>query len=555
MAVSRYRTCFTGIPARITTWRRCGMLVSVGHGNLVCKDGYERRQGASGEFQWLAQSGARGTMSTSETALLRGTIQNFPFDYMFAGDGLAEDPDAFVKLGRLGEAMITDNGLLGPSGQAAILTYFGQFIDHDITLNTDSDPASLEDFAVAPADGRLTRNARDAVRNVIRNGRNPSLQLDSLYGDGSAVEDLLRDGAKLKVGQTSTNAPNDLPRLAHTAPQLINNADTFPSTALIGDGRNDENLIIAQLHLAFIRFHNAVVDSLPAELDPEEAFAEARRLTVLHYQWLVLNAYLPKICDPATLLQVIATGAGRFTAFSGGMHKMPLEFSVAAFRFGHSMIRPAYEFNDTFGTSPGKASARLQELFTFTGGRGRLPGARLPHVWVIDWSNFLGENEDAVRNARLTDTAIAEGLDSLFDSNPALRNLPARNLRRSYVLAIPTAQQVLAALGEGAGVAPLTSAELDGFAGGLLAELGYRDATPLWFYVLLEAELRASGRHLGTLGSMIVAETLVGLLVEDRKSVWHVGSGTDRRWHPGEAGLASEPIDSFEKFLRFAGVM
>lgn len=521
------------------------MLANVGHGNLVCKGGYGQRHGSSGEYCWVAE----------KSSLLRGKVRDNPFDYMFDGAGLPEDPDAFDKLGRLGAAMITDKGLLGPTGQEAILTYFGQFVDHDITLNTDSDPDQLEEFAVAPADGNLTRNSRDAVRDVIKNGRMPSLRLDSLYGDGTEVEDLLRDGAKLKVGATTAGAPNDLPRLQHTAPQLIDNADTFPSTALIGDGRNDENLIVAQLHLAFIRFHNEVVDRLSEDLDDEEKFAKAREQTILHYQWLVLHAYLPRICENGVLGQVIATQAQRFVDFTGTDEKMALEFSVAAFRFGHSMIRSAYEFNDTFGTSPGKLNARLEELFTFTGGRSRLPGALLPHIWVIDWNNFLISADDSDLNARPTDTSIAEGLDALFQENPALRNLPARNLRRSYVLSIPTAQQVLDDLGSKSGISPLSKDELMGFADGLLEELGYLEDTPLWFYILLEAELRGDSKHLGDLGSLIVAETLIGLLVKDGKSIWHVGSGKDRKWHPSESSIAADPIDSFDKFLRFAGVL
>lgn len=123
------------------------------------------------------------------------------------------------------------------------------------------------------------------------------------------------------------------------------------------------------------------------------------------------------------------------------------------------------------------------------------------------------------------------------------------------MLSIPTAQQVLADLGMQPGLVLLSMVELGRFANGLLSELGYAEATPLWFYILLEAELRASGRHLGALGSQIVAETLVGLLVMDGKSVWHVGSGAERLWHPREAALMGQPIDTFEKFLRFAGVM
>ncbi len=519
------------------------MLIPTGHGKIVSTDrkGFTR-SASTGEYEVLPPRLEHGLVAPNPAS---------EFGYMFSGSGLAEDADAFDKLGRLGAAMITDTGqIMGPSGQPAIHTYFGQFIDHDITLNTDSDPASLPDFSVAPADGALVLNDRVHVKASIKNGRNPTLSLDSVYGDQTDREELLRDGARMRIGETDKGTPEDLPRFKAVAPDRINDDDIHPSTAFIADGRNDENLIVAQLHLAFLRFHNAVVDHLDVaepHLDPEQKFARARDLTTLHYQWLVANVYLPAICDRQALDTVWQSGAARYRAFVGsGAGQIPYEFSVAAFRFGHSMIRPEYVFNANFGR------ARLDQMFAFTGGEDSAfaGSAKLPKIWVIDWSNFI-VTEGEERTARPTDSSLADGLDLLDSKIDALKILPVRNLRRSYVLNIPTAQSVQAEVD----VVPLSDKELRGFGGGLLAELGYLEHTPLWLYILLEAELRAGGKNLGPMGSTLVAEVLIGLLFEDRNSILHRASGKGASWVPSDAGLGGSPIDNFEKFLRFAGVM
>ncbi|MEP6199978.1 MAG: peroxidase family protein, partial [Marinomonas sp.] len=353
--------------------------------------------------------------------------------------------------------MVTDAGIIGPKGQPAILTYFGQFIDHDITLNTDSDPDNLPAFSIANEDGSLTRNSREAVLETIKNGRIASLRLDSLYGDDEAIEPFLRDGAKMKIGRTTSNRPNDLPRMADLP--AGNEFDDDPNAPIIGDARNDENLIVAQLHLAFLRFHNAIVDQLDPTLSDEERFQAAKRQTILTYQWLVLNDYCAALCVAGVLADALnAPAAESYRGFSQGAQIMPLEFSVAAFRFGHSMIRPEYHFNRNFGPNGELGRAPLSELFRFTGSGGLAGASRLSDLWVIDWNNFLPAGDEE-RAARGIDSTIAEGLDQLVLQKPellpvpvreALRHLPARNLRRSYVLAIPTAQQVLADLSDDA---------------------------------------------------------------------------------------------------------
>jgi len=525
------------------------MPTSIGHGKIVCRDDHENRDEASDEFVWVPRTSAAHGLTPGEEKLVRGSAPISSFDYFFDGDGLPEDTEAFARLGDVGAKMLTDSGLIGPRGLPAILTYFGQFVDHDITLNTDADPSNHREFAVAPPDGKLTRNARDEVRRVIVNGRIASLRLDSLYGDDTDVEDVLRDGAKMRIGTTTSGQPNDLPRLAQldTDHPLRQMSGATPSTPLVGDARNDENLIVAQLHLAFLRFHNAIVDALPTDMGEDKKFSEAKRLTILHYQWLVLEQYLPEICNREMLDRAVKEPAVFYQSFSNGTGKMPLEFSVAAFRFGHSMIRPQYRFNDSF------QNATLDDIFTFTGSGGGIQASGLPQIWVIDWANFLPD-DDEERAARGVDSKLAEDLGKLFERNPMLRSLPARNLRRSYVLSIPTAQQVLRALG-GHGPAPLTQDELRGFGDGVLEQHGYTEATPLWIYILLEAELREGARRLGPLGSLIVAQTLVGLMAEDPNSVLNSRPGKGMPWHPSQEPIGGTVIDSFDAMLRFAGVL
>lgn len=521
----------------------------MGHGDTVRPTDRAGEAGSNGEFYFTGPAGG----NTLGSRIMSTSTPSKAFGYMFDGDGLAEDPEAFERLGRLGKAMVTNDGVIGPNGQPAILTYFGQFIDHDITRNTDNNPDHLEDFSVARADERLTRNTRDAVLATIKNGRLASLRLDSLYGETPEMQANLRSGRKMKIGQTAAGRGFDIPRLADQGP--TSGIAGHPRDPFIGDPRNDENLVVAQLHLAFLRFHNAIADRLDPGLNDEDAFAAAQRLTILTYQWLVLNHYVRPLCDPDVVAQVLADPvAEHYTRFSRGAQVMPLEFSVAAFRFGHSMIRPGYVFNVTFPRSS------LADLFQFTGKGGLGGGTRLPDVWVIDWNNFLAD-DNAALIARGLDAQVAPGLDRLLvdpglppNVRAALENLPVRNLRRSYVLAIPTAQQVLRAMGGQANMEPLTPAELAGFAGGIIVAEGYLDQTPLWLYILLEAEIRTGRQRLGKLGSHIVAETLIGLLAEDPESVLHAGNGGGE-WSPAQEPVFDGPMDGLADMLRFAGVL
>jgi hypothetical protein len=550
-----------------------------------------------------------------------------------SGAALPTVGDAAARLDALAAAMAENPGdpgfADGESDIPAMMTYVGQFLDHDITLNTDGDGSEVAFNIDVPA---LAPASRDMVESNKLNLRRGTLRLDSVYGDGpnqsaavKALEAKLRDpgdSAKMRLGQVTPLPPAigflrpvlpvdqgaDIPRigqaigadLTEAQVRAAVGADATESQAdlfrrpLIGDARNDENLIVAQTHLAFLRFHNAIVDKLRADGfagSNDDLFKEARRQVTLVYQWLIANVYLKKVCDPAVVDQVIAARAPVYQAFHdahkdsvpGGARPMPLEFSVAAFRFGHSMIRGAYDHNRNFGrpaagdppTSPPKSPfASFANLFSFTGKGGMVPvppgqiepnppgadGApSLPDNWIIDWERFVHSNTGDLknRNARKIDTRLAKPLEQMFNQGPItslMRKLAARNLRRGYVLNLPSAQGLLATLAadHGVNIAALTPAQLaSGHTAAAVTAGGYDTATPLWFYLLKEAEL-AGGNHLGALGSRIVAETIIGLIVTDPNSFMN----QTNPWDPSQAVQPKgEVLNTFSAMLRAGGVL
>ncbi|MGL4242033.1 MAG: peroxidase family protein, partial [Beijerinckiaceae bacterium] len=185
-------------------------------------------------------------------------------------------------------------------------TYLGQFIDHDITLDLTSlgeqihDPEAKENF------------------------RSPSLDLDSVYllGPGGSPQLYERDPATLKTGPKlliGTAAQSGIPPFiggGGTVPNMP--AHDLPRTpltgvAMIGDPRNDENLLVAQTHVAFMRVHNKMVDHLKAKGVPAgQLFDEARKLTTGHSQWIVLHEFLEKLTGEAGIAARIMKQGRKF---------------------------------------------------------------------------------------------------------------------------------------------------------------------------------------------------------------------------------------------------
>jgi hypothetical protein len=506
------------------------------------------------------------------------------FDYLFAalkkdaGSHLPVDdpPRVIALLRRLGGAMAEPAASAAPpSAIPAVYTYWGQFIDHDLTLEDSEDP-QLQGPAVG--DPAMRPVAPDVVRRRLGNARHPYLNLDSVYGDGPSGEAAdFYDGARMRLGTLTTGGPGeqvpaardpehrDLPGRVRTP--RPGGPDVFP--ARIGDSRNDENLVVAQLHVAYLRFHNAVVDAVARTqpgLSTARLLAAAQRFVRHTHQWLIVNDYLRTVTVPGTVDWVLAESTGLYLRRfpRSKPPAMPLEFSVAAFRFGHSQIRNAYDYNRNFG-DPGFVAPRasLEQLFQFTGRGGFIGGApTLPFNWAIEWDRFTDKGDSDPRHfARPIDTQLADDL-SVMRNEPAdlagiQEHLAKRNLLRGYLLSIPTGEAVARAVQ----IRPLTQGELErstpaGVRSALRSpELSGR--TPLWYYVLKEAEVLTGGDSLGPVGSRLVAETIIGLIEHDPDSYRNAVAP----W--GEAAVPTIPttegrpveITSLRDLLRFAGVL
>jgi hypothetical protein len=448
-----------------------------------------------------------------------------PFRFSRVGPkGRAVRPGLIEKLA---EAMTQGGG--GRGDVPAGYTYLGQFIDHDLTM--DVTQVSLGD-EITPAQ--------------LLQARSPSLDLDSLYGAGPSDEESAKfyedDGLHLRTG-TTIRVGADREKVGHDLPRVGTGPTGAKRRALIPDPRNDENLIVAQTHLAMIRFHNRVVDKLPASVPAGRRFRRARRSVTLHYQWLVRHDFLPRIVQSNVLDDVFTNGRKLVepTALPTDVPTMPVEFSVAGFRLGHSMVRPSYDWNRRF---PGEAGS-LDYMFQFSGMGGDLGGeVRLLSNWLADWRRMYdfpagGHPDlaapDGVNFAQRIDTLLTDPLKNLppstFGGRAGLpfddprRNLAFRNLTRGSMLRLASGQQMVAHLNSlGVPVEPLTEAQiLEGRRGADFTSLP-NDAkerlvtsTPLWFYILREAE--TGNDRLRRVGGRIVAETFHRALEGSRFSI------------------------------------
>ncbi|MCE7000389.1 hypothetical protein LZG04_37070 [Saccharothrix sp. S26] len=316
-----------------------------------------------------------------------------------------------------------------------------------------------------------------------------------------------------------------------------------------------------------------VVDELALRgLTGQRLFAAAREQVVRHYQWMLRTDFLPRIVDPAIVDDVFTRGRRFFEApgrgTPHGLHPtMPLEFSVAAYRLGHSMIRDAYQWNRVFTTT---GPATLFLLFAFTGTSGNFdPGSALPDLddpnsgavdtlptnWIADFRRLYDFTEadrpdlapptaDGGNVTKRVDSLLVNPLTRLpagtFDGRgseiPEIqRNLAFRNLTRADMVRLAGGQQMAGFLG----VPALTEEQiLVGDRGASLESLtdaqkaAVTAATPLWLYVLREAEFH--GGRLGPVGGRIVAEVFHRAIEGSRTSIvrepsWRPEFGPDAR--------------------------
>jgi len=432
-----------------------------------------------------------------------------------------------------------ETDILRPERFPAGHILLGQFIDHDLTFDNTPLPEQQED---------------PLARTNFRTAR---FDLDSLYGVGPSVSPELYDRddpAKLRLtGLADPDTPDDLPRRS---------GGSADGTAIIGDPRNDENLIILQLHIAFVKFHNALVDHVRAQggsSGVDEAFQKAQRLCRWHYQWMVVHDFLPRVVGQTMVDAILKERAAEppivrlnfYQPANPDKPMMPIEFAVAAYRFGHSMLRPTYVINEDMGEVKGEVveAALFGEQSTNSNLNGKRP---CPPELVIDWRFFFDIPDAdppanaARRNAaRKLDSDLSVPLFTLPDSviPPPDRthiSLAERNLLRGKRLGLPSGQRVARKMR----VDALSNGQL-----GLGDDPGWEGQAPLWFYILKEAEIQHDGERLGAVGGRIVAEVFLGLLKLDRSS--YLGQNPPWRPQPPIAGAAGR--FGIGDLLKFAG--
>jgi hypothetical protein len=357
---------------------------------------------------------------------------------------------------------------------------FGQVIAHDIT----ADRSLLQHHANV-----------DALQNV----RTPRFDLELLYGMGPTGSPYLYDATdtdKFLLGPSGTDRPFDVPR-------------NQQGTALIGDPRDDVYLIIAQLHFALLSFHNHVVDLVRETGTPvSDVFEEARQLVRWHYQWVVVHEFLSLTVGEALMEQLREHGPVFYDPMTRPF--IPVEFADAAYRFGHSQIRATYRLNDHVAGS----------IFPDLAG-----GRAVPPDHVVDWRDFfaIDPSHPPQASRKIAPQLVHPLIDLpraiVGDTDiPEHHSLASRDLQRSRALDLPSGETVARAMG-------LEPLDADGIG---LKALGWQDETPLWLYILKEAEVQTNGERLGDVGGRIVAEVLLGLLDGDAQSYRQADPG----WTP-----------------------
>lgn len=509
------------------------------------------------------------TSSSHFEGVLQSGEVLFETDFGYIFNYLSCNEDCLLPVGQttitglltLGSAMVMeDPGTVGNelpeylSDIPAIYTYLGQFIDHDITARTDRETtvSQISDSSGNVAAG-LAPVSPDEVVSALRNGRRPQLDLDSVFGDGPHFPTLAPSASYETEADPIYNAASWDIWLGYSG--AYNGKDRFDlqrkedKTAVIGDARNDENMILSQLHTGFIMAFNKIKSMLTTGTDAEK-YIKARRLLTWAYQYIVVNDYLPHVCTPTVVKDTVENGPYFFLTHKGIF--MPLEFSIAGFRFGHSMIRPFYQINNDLGdvTIDGLLGATFRENY-FTPGYWQLAPEN-----TIDWTKFVGSG---AQKTRKIDWRLAQGLFNLSAFEPTIpmntmfARLSQRNLLRGYSLSVPTGQAVAGAMG----INPMTETEvLQDLPAASLTDIeaaGFGTRTPLWFYILKEASIQSDGNRLGVVGSRLVSETLVGMIKADPNSYLNNQHATEVT----DSGivLGSTTIATIEDLLTFAGAI
>jgi hypothetical protein len=360
----------------------------------------------------------------------------------------------------------------------------------------EDSPDSLADTAAGwPIFGQLVAHDITADRSALRsrtnlselqNARSPQLNLECLYGDGPTGHPFLyqrEDPAKFLLGLDGIDVPRNTEGIG-----------------LIGDPRNDSHMLISQLHLAMLKAHNAIVDDVrESGVANNRVFDEAARRLRWQYQWIAVNEFLPALVGQTIVDPVLQEGPRWFRPAHGGF--VPLEFADAAYRYGHSQIRHRYQLN-----------AKTDPVPVFPDLLGFRP---VPRERTVDWTLFFdSRGATSAQRSKKIDGKLVRALINL----PAAitgdceieeyHSLAVRDLQRGQGVGLPSGETVARHIG----VTPLTPEQVG------IASAGWDGETPLWYYILREAEVCTGGHRLGPVGGQIVTEVLVGLIDADATS-------------------------------------
>jgi hypothetical protein len=476
---------------------------------------------------------------------------NQPFTYWFKDLAhnkkclIPETDKTLEHLSALGEAMRdTEFDPEGNSTIPAAYTYFAQFVNHDINFTDVKKAPNQTDFQLL-GDNTLEPWTDEMISEKVSNKRGGMLELDCLYGvmQADVLPPRQKDNHdKMALGKVSPHA--GLPKGKDQFNDLVRGPKSedlkTDRTALIGDRRNDTNIMLSQLHVAFLKAHNAIIDRERC------TFTEAKKILQKYYHWLILHDFLPTIVTDETIEAVL--NSPRYDASKG----LPFEFSVGAFRFGHSMVRKKYYYNESIGEET------LKRLFTpivLCNGFAPTPGkgpSNIKENQIIRWRNFI--TDSAVNRARKFRTLMVEPIFELFDdihpvNIPGERSLAVQDLKRGYLMRIPTGQVIAEQLKV---KHPLTAADLEAASTPrqfqILKDGEMLECTPLSFYVLAEAFLADNGK-LGEVGGRLVAEVVIGLLRARKDSI------VDADWKPDKDFGLKKGTFYLSDLLRLAGVL
>lgn len=409
-------------------------------------------------------------------------------------------------------------GAAAPAGY----TYLGQLVAHDLSMDVTS----------------VLGNTQDP--NTVPNFVTPFLDLDTIYGVNGATAPM--DGPFFRL------EGRDFSRQGNGQPQ-------------VADGRNDNHRILSQLTVAFMKLHNKFAQiQLDEHGDDGRAFDAAKRETIQTYQSVVLTDMLPKYIDNG--VYDIALNSRNHVLYTGDIKNraaIPAEFAACAFRVAHSRSRATYRVN---GRLSGTFGRPVAALFSVEGFRQieLIGGSPLPSDMEVQWSRFFFDFPipGFTNSARINDMRYAAPLlhapfgkaaiqcnendakctgecgehrcvivDGETIEGRATLSLALIDLTRGQTMGMPggiaLARHVRESTGTPLQVLSVDQMKSDGFG---LPENYNRDDVPLLLYLAHESVIEHQGTVLGFLGSLIVGETIIGLVDRDHDGILHEGN-----WH------------------------